>query len=205
MNSSYNEKVVNLLTTSSYQLYYHMTAVAISDAAALNVVLRLKSNFLQKLLELKHEAYTNINECLKEEKEKPYKEKELLDYDEVNCNILNTINWPGWGSIVMRCNNRTLTINYRLLPVKGSLTANFDGYVEQASIGVKLKGVDIEAGAKFDKDGHFVEGNGSISTTIKGIEITTEGTVNEDGFKKGSIELGIDGLGNSKKTAVAYK
>ena len=193
LNEAYNEQLVRQLVSASYQRFYYMTSVAMTDASALKVVLELKSDFLQKLLGLKHEAYTTITECLKSEEESPYKKSKLPDYDEVNCNILNTIWFPGWGSIVMRCNTMSMTINSRLLPVKGSITANFDGFVEQFTVGVKLKAADIDLGARFDKDGNFVSGHGSVESNIKGIDVKANGEVDPDGFKKGSIELGIDG------------
>jgi len=191
LNMKHNQDVVNKLTKDTYQNFYYATAVATTDAAALKVVLDLKIGFLQKLLELKHEYYDGI--ACEEQQESVFKRKELTDYDEVHCNILNTISFPGFGSVVMRCNNMSMYINSKLLPFSGSLTANFDGYVEQASLGIKLKAVELDAGAQFDKDGNFVKGNGSISTEIKGIEVKATGEVSEKGFTKGSIELGIDG------------
>jgi hypothetical protein len=220
LNAAYNESLIKDLVTMSYQRFYYMTAVATSDAAALKMVLELKSVFLQKLLELKHEAYPP-NDCIREKEEVHLKQTELPDYDEVNCNILNTITWPGWGCIVMRCNNMSMSINSSLLPVGGSITANYDGFVEQFSVAVTVKTVDIELGAQFDKNGNFAGANGGVSSKIKGIDVSVKGEigldekgnekgsvelglaehisvkgevlVDENGFKKGSVELGIDG------------
>jgi hypothetical protein len=220
LNTGYNEQLVKDLVTRSYHRFYYMTAVAVSDATALKMVLELKSTFLQKLLELKHESYPP-NDCIQEKDEVHLKKAELPDYDEVNCNILNTVTWPGWGCIVMRCNNMTMSINSSLLPAGGSITANFDGYVEQFSVAAKVKAVDIEIGAQFDKQGNFVSANGGVSSNIKGIDVSVKGeagidekgnqkgsielglaehisvksevVVDENGFKKGSVELGIDG------------
>ena len=191
INQKHNEETVKRLVTSSYQMYTHVTATALTDPGALYAVLVLKSNFLSALLDMKHEYYDEI-ECAKD-KEEVYKKGELPDYDEVNCHILNTITFPGLGSIVMRCNNMSMYLNPILSPVGGSLTANFDGYIEQASIAATIKAVEIETGATFDKDGNFVKGNGSIGTTIKGISISANGEVDANGFTKGSVELGIDG------------
>ena len=82
-------------------------------------------------------------------------------------------------------------LNPILSPVKGSITANFDGYIEQASIGVTVKAVDIEVGGVFDKDGNFVKGNVTVSTEIKGIKVSATGEADANGFTKGSLELGI--------------
>ena len=191
LNQKHNDETVKRLVTSSYQMYTNVAATALTDAAALHGVLMLKGNFLSALLDLKHDYYDQI-ECVKD-KEEIYKEKELPDYDEVNCQILNTISFPGYGTIVMRCNRMSMTLNPVFSPVKGSLTANFDGYVEQASVAVSIKPVDIEMGASFDKDGNLIKGNGSIGATIKGISISANGEADANGFKKGSMELGIDG------------
>ncbi|HEY0676951.1 MAG TPA: hypothetical protein VGD17_01650, partial [Chitinophagaceae bacterium] len=191
LNQKHNDETVKRLVTSSYQMYNHVTATALTDAGALYAVLLLKSNFLNALLDLKHEYYNGI-ECVKDKKE-TYTKTKLPDYDEVNCRILNTITFPGMGSIVMRCNNMSMYLNPMMSPFGGSLTANFDGYIEQASVAATIKAVDIEIGATFDKDGHFVKGNGSIGTTIKGISVSANGEVDVNGFKKGSVELGIDG------------
>ena len=192
LNQKYNGETVKRLVTEAYQFYQYSTDIALTDAAALKMVLEIKSDFLRRLIELKHDYYGNLTECVKEKEEAAYKETELPDYDEVNCQILNTINFPGLGSIIMRCNNMSMQLNPILSPVNGSLTANFDGHIEQASIGVTVKEVDIEVGSVFDKDGNFVKGSMSIGTTIKGINISANGEVDANGFTKGSIELGID-------------
>ena len=192
LNQKYNQETVKRLVTEAYHFYHYSTDVSLTDAAALKMVLEIKSDFLRRLVELKHDYYDNLTECIKEKKEEPYKKTELPDYDEVNCQILNTINFPGMGSIIMRCNKMSMYLNPILSPVNGSLTANFDGYIEQASIAVTVKSVDIEVGGVFDKEGNFVKGNMSIGTTIKGINISANGEVDANGFTKGSLELGID-------------
>lgn len=191
LNQKHNQKTVKRLVTEAYQFYQYSTDVAITDAAALKMVLEIKSDFLRRLIELKHEYYGNLTECIKEKKEAVYKKGELPDYDEVNCQILNSISFPGMGSIIMRCNNMSMYLNPILSPVKGSITANFDGYIEQASIGVTVKAVDIEVGGVFDKDGNFVKGNVTVSTEIKGIKVSATGEADANGFTKGSLELGI--------------
>lgn len=193
LNQKYNVEKVNRLEKDYYQMNQYLLDIAITDGAALKSMLDLKFDFLQKLLELKHESISSVD-CARESKEQePNTTKELPDYDEVNCNILNSINFPGFGSVVMRCNNMSMDINSKLLPFRVSYTRNFEGFTEQASIGIKLKAADIEAGAKFDGNGNFVKGTGSVSTTIKGIEVSASGEVSKNGFEKGSIELGIDG------------
>jgi hypothetical protein len=193
LNKKYNERLVKRLVTSYYQNYNYSTDIATTDLAALKAVLDLKIDFLQKLLELKHEHNNSII-CSKENEESSYTKKELPDYDEVNCNILNTIWFPGFGSVVYRCNNATMMINSKLLPAGGSLTLRYDNFlVEQFSVAAKVKAVDIELGAKFDKDGKFVSGNGSVGTKIKGIDVSANGEIDEKGLIKGSADLGIDG------------
>ncbi|HRQ48997.1 MAG TPA: hypothetical protein PLR74_00570 [Agriterribacter sp.] len=191
MNQKNNDLKVEEKVKTTYQHFYYATAIAVTDAQAMKAVLDLKIDFLSTLRELRHEFNPGV--VCKEEKLPEYKNKELPDYDEVNCNILNWIYFPGFGSIVMRCNNMSMNINSKLLPFSGSLTANFDGYVEHASIGVKLKAGEIKTSAWFDKDGNFVEVKGSGSITIKGIEVSAGGVMNEDGFVKGSVEMGIGG------------
>ncbi len=192
LNQKLNQETVKRLVTDAYQFYQYSTDVALTDAAALKMVLEIKSGFLRRLIDLRHDYYGIMTACVKEKEEEPYKKTKLPDYDEVNCQILNSISFPGMGSIIMRCNNMSMKLNPILLPVKGSVTANFDGYIEQASIGVTVKAVDIEVGGVFDKEGNFVKGNMSIGTTIKGINISANGEVDANGFTKGSIELGID-------------
>jgi hypothetical protein len=192
LNKKYNEHVIKKLVTSYYQNYYYSTDIATTDLAALKAVLDIKIGFLQKLLELKHE-YNNSIKCAEEEK-RFYTKKELPDYDEVNCNILNTIWFPGFGSVVYRCNNATMTINSKLLPAGGSLTIRYDNFlVEQFSVAAKVKAVDIELGARFDKNGNFVSGNGSVGTSIKGVDVSANGGIDEKGLIKGSVDMGIDG------------
>ncbi len=192
LNKKYNELLVRKLVTSSYQNYNYSTDIATTDLAALKSVLDLKIGFLQKILELKHE-YNNSIICAEEE-ESYYTKKELPDYDEVNCNILNTIWFPGFGSVVYRCNNATMSINSKLLPFGGDVTLRYDNFlVEQFSVAAKVKALDIEVGAKFDKDGKFVSGNGSVGTTIKGIDVSANGEIDEKGLIKGSVDMGIDG------------
>lgn len=191
LNQKHNEALITSLTSSAYQMMNYSIDVALTDASALKAMLDIKYNFLDKLYQLPHESYTGLI-CPGQKKIEPYKNQPLPDYDEVNCNILNTINSPGLGTIVMRCNKMTMNLNPVLFPAKGSITANFDGYVEQASIGVTVKAVEIEVGASFDKDGNFVSGNGSATATVKGVKITASGEVDPNGFKKGSVELGLD-------------
>jgi hypothetical protein len=87
-----------------------------------------------------------------------------------------------------------MTINSKLLPAGGSLTIRYDNFlVEQFSVAAKVKAVDIELGARFDKNGNFVSGNGSVGTSIKGVDVSANGGIDEKGLIKGSVDMGIDG------------
>lgn len=193
LHKQYNTEKINKVTTEAYSFYNLAPSTAVTDAMALRIVLQLKSSFLGKLLELKHE-YFNLP-CTPDEETKPdeYKKGDLPDFDEVNCKILNTIYSPGLGKIIMRCNTMSLVLDPILIPLKGGLTANFDGLVEEASIAITVKGVDITVDGKFDKSGDFLKGNAGVGVKIKGIDVKFNGEFSATGFTKGSVDLGIDG------------
>jgi hypothetical protein len=193
LNRKSNELSISFWLTEFYNMYYYYPSTANTDASAQMMVLSLRAGFLEKLYELFHESDLGYP-CSNDLKKKPEYSilKPLNDFDEVNCKIFNWIYTPGLGTIVMRCNTMSVHLNPILLPFDASLRANFDGFVEQASVGIEVKGVKIKAGAEFDDKGNFEKGTGSIGTEIKGIDVNMEAEMDEKGFKKGSIELGID-------------
>lgn len=220
LNIKSNELSVSFWLTEFYNMYYYYPSTAKTDASAQMIVLNLRAGFLERLYELFHESDLGYPCSSDIQKKAEYSIlKPLNDYDEVNCKIYNRIYTPGLGNIVMRCNTMSLQLNPIMLPFEASLTANFDGFIEQASVGIEIKEVKINVGAEFDKKGNFKKGTGSIETEIKGVdvnigaEINKKGEINgsgsigtdingvgikmdaeidEKGFKKGSIEMGID-------------
>jgi len=193
LNRKFNELSVSFWLTEFYNIYYYYPSTANTDATAQLIVLNLRIGFLDKLYELFHESDLGYP-CTSDLKKKQEYSilKPLNDFDEVNCKIFNWIYTPGLGTIVMRCNTMSVHLNPILIPFDASLRANFDGFVEQASVGIEVKGVKIKVGAEFDEKGNFEKGNGSIGTEIKGIDVNMEAEIDEKGFKKGSVELGID-------------
>jgi len=84
--------------------------------------------------------------------------------------------------------------NPTYIPVKASWTENFNtNRIEEASIGVTIKAVDITLAGKLDDDGNFESGKVSIGKNIKGIDVSVNGEFDANGFTKGSVDLGIDG------------
>lgn len=193
LNSKSNELSVSFWLTEFYNMYYYYPSTANTDATAQLIVLNLRIGFLEKLYELFHESDLGYPCSSDLKKKQEYSIlKPLNDFDDVNCKIFNWIYTPGLGTIVMRCNTMSVHLNPILIPFDASLRANFDGFVEQASVGIEVKGVKIKVGAEFDEKGNFEKGIGSIGTEIKGIDVNMEAEIDEKGFKKGSVELGID-------------
>ena len=203
-NRKYNEETVQNAMRESYLEFHIFTDVAMSDAAALLVLLELKRSFLETLISLKHESYEGLPaDCMgTKEEEKPFVMEKLPDFDEVNCSYLDVASFYGIGSWVIRCNTMQMKLNPLLLPVKGTFTLNFDGFVEEASVAVTIKAVDISVGSVFDKEGNFVKVNGSVGTSIdvkgpleaivKGISVSANGEIDANGFSKGTVELGLE-------------
>ncbi|RXK62109.1 hypothetical protein ESA94_03595 [Lacibacter luteus] len=196
LNIKSNELSVSFWLTEFYNMYYYYPSTANTDATAQLIVLNLRAGFLEKLHELFHESDLGYPCSSDEQKKTEYSIlKPLNDYDEVNCKIFNWIYTPGLGAIVMRCNTMSVHLNPIFLPFDASLRANFDGFVEQASIAIQVKSVKIKAGAEFDEKGNFEKATGGLETKImKDVKISLEGqiTFDENGFKKGSIELELE-------------
>lgn len=193
LNQQRNQKQVAYWLTQYYNLYYYWPSTANTDASAQAFVLSLRAGFLDKLKELNHETDLGYPCSDDGDKSEEYsKLKPLDDYDEVNCKVFNWIYTPGLGTIVMRCNTMSIHLNPVFTPFDASLRLNFDGFVEEASVGIEVKGVDIRAGAEFDEKGNFEKAEGEISTKIKGVKVGINGEIDQEGFKKGSVELGLD-------------
>ena len=191
LNKAYNDEKVRQAVSEAYNAYYYGTAAAVSDGAALAMVLDIKRKFVQTLIELRHDSYTSG--CIIPEA-KEFKKGELPDYDKVNCKTSSTLYVPITGQITIRCNEMITVFNPTFLPVNASWTENFNtGRISEASVGVTVKAVDFTVGGKFDADGNMVSGNVSVGKNIEGVDVTVKGEFDASGFTKGSIELGIDG------------
>jgi tetratricopeptide (TPR) repeat protein len=193
LNENYREKNVRKWVIDAYNQYDNVTATAPTEGAALVEVLEIKRDFVRKLLELKHEYY-DYPACLKEDEAKKAVRKKLPDYDKVNCKTASSLYVPLTGQIVIRCNEMDVIFNPTYLPVKSSWTENFNtNKIEEASIGVTIKAVDLTVSGKFEDDGTFKSGKVSIGKNIKGIDVSANGEFDASGFTKGSVDLGIDG------------
>ena len=193
LNEEYREKSVRYWVSYAYTMYDNITATAPTEGAALFEVLEIKRDFVRKLLELKHEYY-DYPDCQKEDEAIKPGKKKLPDYDKVNCKTASSLYVPLTGQIVIRCNEMDVIFNPTYLPVKSSWTENFNtNKIEEASIGVTIKAVDLTVSGKFDDDGTFKSGKVSIGKNIKGIDVSANGEFDVNGFTKGSVDLGIDG------------
>ena len=193
LNEAYREKNVRQWLTDAYIQYDNFTAVAISEGVALSLVLGIKRDFVKNLLSLKHEFYDSPD-CLKENEVQKPGRKKLPDYDKVNCKTASSLYVPLTGQIVIRCNEMDVIFNPTYLPVKSSWTENFNSNrIEEASIGITVKAVDLTVAGKLDDDGNFESGKVSIGKNIKGIDVSVNGEFDANGFTKGSVDLGIDG------------
>ena len=193
LNEKHREMNVRQWVTDAYNLYDNITATAPSEGTALVGVLEIKRDFVRKLLELKHEYY-DYPDCMKENEATKPGRKKLPDYDKVNCKTASSLYVPLTGQITIRCNEMDVIFNPTYIPVKASWTENFNtNKIEEASIGVTVKAVDLTVSGKFDDDGNFESGKVSVGKNIKGIDVSANGEFDANGFKKGSVDLGIDG------------
>jgi len=193
LNEAYREKNVKQWFTDAYKQYNNCTATAMSEGVALSLVLGIKKDFVQKLLSLKHE-FNDYPLCAKENEVQKPGRKKLPDYDKVNCKTASSLYVPLTGQITIRCNEMDVIFNPTYIPVKASWTENFNtNRIEEASIGVTIKAVDITLAGKLDDDGNFESGKVSIGKNIKGIDVSVNGEFDANGFTKGSVDLGIDG------------
>lgn len=193
LNEAYREKNVRQWVTDAYNLYDIATATSISEGAALSLVLRIKRDFVRRLLELKHEFY-DYPDCITENEVQKPGRKNLPDYDKVNCKTASSLYVPLTGQITIRCNEMDVIFNPTYIPVKASWTEDFNtNRIEEASIGVTIKAVDLTVSGKLDADGNFESGKVSIGKNIKGIDVSANGEFDANGFTKGSVDLGIDG------------
>ena len=193
LNEAYREKNVRQWVTDAYILYDNVSATAASEGVALVAVLEIKRDFVRRLLELKHEFYENPD-CLKEKEATKPIPKKLPDYDKVNCKTASSLYVPLTGQITIRCNEMDVIFNPTYIPVKASWTENFNtNRIEEASIGVTIKAIDLTVAGKLDDKGNFESGKVSIGKNIKGIDVSANGEFDANGFTKGSVDLGING------------
>ncbi len=197
LNQKYRNENLRKWMTNAFSRYNYLLSVAVTESDALQGVLELKRDFVTKLLSLKHESY-DLPECVKEEEPKnklPFVKGNFTDFDQVTCKTKSTLYVPFTGQITIRCNRMDVVFNPMLIPVNTSFTSQYYGnnnVITEASIGITVKGVDLNIEGAFDREGNFESGNVSIGKEINGVEVSVKGEFNADGFKKGSIELGID-------------
>jgi hypothetical protein len=193
LNEEHREMNVRQWVTDAYKQYDNATVTAPSEGVALVEVLEIKRDFVRKLLELKHEYY-DYPDCLKEQEAIKKARKKLPDYDKVNCKTASSLYVPLTGQITIRCNEMDVIFNPTYIPVKASWTENFNtNKIEEASIGITIKAVDITVSSKLDDDGNFQSGKISIGKNVNGVDVSVGGEFDASGFTKGSVELGIEG------------
>jgi hypothetical protein len=194
LNKKYREQNIRMWVSDAYRAYNYVTDVSLSEGLAQLAVLQIKSAFIEKLSELNNESYTNlICTSTKDEEEKPLPKK-MPDFDKVNCKMKSTFYVPYAGQMTIRCNEMDVVFNPGLLPFKASWTEDFNtNTISQASIGISIKAIDISLAGSFDEAGKFQNGSVSVGTNIKGVDVSAIGEFDANGFKKGSVELGMDG------------
>jgi hypothetical protein len=180
-------------TTEAYHQYDIIRATAPSASSALKAILQLKKDYISKLKGLPHE-YFGAQQCMPPTAPQNRKPKKLPDYDKVNCKMKSTLYVPLTGQITIRCNQMDVEFNPTYLPLKSKWTENFNtNRIEEASVGITVKAVDLEVAGKFDEEGHFESGKVSVGKNIKGLDVKVNGEFDAAGFTKGSVDLGIDG------------
>jgi Tfp pilus assembly protein PilF len=196
LNETYRNQKLRRWLSDAYQGYNYYMTIAVTESVAMEGILNLRKELVKKLLLLKHEAY-DLPECVKEDKKNivPFTSN-MADFDEVTCSSESTLYVPLTGQIIIRCNRMDVIFNPVMIPFNFSFTSNYYGnnnVITDASIGITVKATDLNVAGQFDKEGKFVKGEVSIGREIKGVKVSINGEFNADGFKKGSVELGIDG------------
>jgi len=193
LNQAYRERKLKEWATDAYANYNYETSIATTDGVALKEVLEIKRDFVSKLLSLNHESY-DLPGCAQKTEEKKLNKRKLPDYDKINCKTASSLYVPLTGQITIRCNEMDVVFNPTYLPVKASWTEDFNAdRIQEASIGVTIKAVDLTLSGKRDDDGNIESGKISIGKNIKGIDVSVNGDFDANGFTKGSVELGVDG------------
>ncbi len=193
LNMEFRNKKMKEWTTEAYHQYDIIRATAPSASSALKAILQLKKDYISKLKGLPHE-YFGAQQCMPPTAPQNRKPKKLPDYDKVNCKMKSTLYVPLTGQITIRCNQMDVEFNPTYLPLKSKWTENFNtNRIEEASVGITVKAVDLEVAGKFDEEGHFESGKVSVGKNIKGLDVKVNGEFDAAGFTKGSVDLGIDG------------
>jgi tetratricopeptide (TPR) repeat protein len=196
LNENYRNQKLRRWLSDAYQGYNYYMSIAVTESVAMEGILNLRKKLVDKLLLLKHEAY-DLPECLKEDKINiaPFTST-MSDFDEVTCSSESTLYIPLTGQIIIRCNRMDVIFNPAMIPVNFSFTSNYYGnnhVITDASIGISIKATDLNVSGHFDKEGKFLKGDVALGQNIKGVKVSVNGEFNAEGFKKGSVELGIDG------------
>ncbi|MEI6088392.1 MAG: hypothetical protein WCR66_12425 [Bacteroidota bacterium] len=194
LNKKYREQNIRKWVSDAFQAYNYVTDVSMTEGLAQLAVLQIKLDFIEKLSELNNESYENLICTSKKDEEEKSLPKKLPDFDKVNCKMKSTLYVPYAGQMTIRCNEMDVVFNPGLLPFKASWTEDFNtNTISQASIGISIKAVDISLAGSFDEAGKFQNGSVSVGTNIKGVDVSAIGEFDANGFKKGSVELGMDG------------
>lgn len=196
LNETYRNQKLRRWLSDAYQGYNYYMTIAVTESVAMEGILNLRKKLVDKLLLLKHEAY-DLPECVKEDNKNstPFTSN-MANFDEVTCSSESTLYIPLTGQIIIRCNRMDVIFNPAMIPVNFSFTSNYYGnnyVITEASIGITIKATDLNVAGQFDKEGKFIKGEVSVGKEIKGVKVSINGEFNVDGFKKGSVELGIDG------------
>lgn len=196
LNKRYHEMKLKTWLSDAYQGYNYFMNTAMTEAVAMEGILTIRRNLLDKLLLLKHDSY-DLADCIKEDKKNiPAVTGNLSDFDEVTCGSTSTLYVPLTGYIIIKCNRMDVIFNPAMIPVNFSFTSQYYGnnnVIKNASIGIKIKAADLNIAGTFDNNGNFKKGELSIGTNVKGISVKGTSEFTADGFKKTSIEMGIDG------------
>jgi len=109
----------------------------------------------------------------------------LANFDDFHCEYISTMNMPGVGSIVSRCNVTEARFDPVFAPFKASWTAEIDdnnnNHLTRASAQVSIEGVTAGGHSEFDADGMKSGGLSVGVTTDLGPKL-----------KGGPLEIGVE-------------
>lgn len=195
LNKDFRELSIRRWYTNAYKRYNHLMTTSPDESAALDAVMRIKLDLVNKLLMLKHESY-DMPACVTEEPlSVPASNGPMTDFDEAHCKDTSVFWVPLTGKITVMCNKMKVEYTSKALPITGSATWNYVGnnnMLTEASISVSVYEADISAGAEFDKEGAFKKGKVGVEKEIAGAKGKLEVEFTDEGFEKATLEFSTD-------------
>lgn len=119
-----------------------------------------KTSFAQALQSLRVGLYNGVEPrtvCFKAHKLGGKGGGKLANFDDVHCEYISTLNMPGVGSIVSRCNATEANFEPIFAPFEASWTTQINddntNHLTRASAAVSVDGVKVGGHSEFDADG----------------------------------------------------